>query len=80
MTTVPDIPQARAWYFRIPLAGWIAHDLLHKGQENIWYFLVMVLSLVGIATMTWGLPALAMAALAMVPVMFVVLLLITVGK
>ena len=32
------------------------------------------------ALITWGLPGLAMVALAMVPVMFTVLLLITVGK
>jgi hypothetical protein len=40
----------------------------------------MVLSLLAIATMTWGLPVLGLAALAMVPVMFVVLILLTVGK
>jgi hypothetical protein len=70
----------RGWPYRIPVLGWIAHDLLHKGPENIWYFLVMVLSLLAIATMTWGLPVLGLTALAMVPVMFVVLILLTVGK
>ncbi len=37
-------------------------------------------ALVAAATLTWGLPGLAMSALACVPVIFVVLLMITVGK
>jgi hypothetical protein len=39
----------------------------------------MILSLIGIAVMTWGLPALGLIALGFVPVMFVVIFLITWG-
>lgn len=66
--------------FAIPVIGWIARDLLEGAADNIYYLLAAFVSLVVVAVMTWGLPALAMTALAMVPVMFVVLILITVGK
>ena len=42
--------------------------------------IALILSLVGAAVLTWGIVGLAMSALAAVPVMFTVLLLITVGK
>ena len=67
------------WYHRIPVLGIFARDLDRDFEGNIWYFLLMVVSLVAIAVMTWGLPALGLIALACVPVMFVVLFLITLG-
>ncbi|MBV2358259.1 hypothetical protein KUH32_00595 [Thalassococcus sp. CAU 1522] len=39
-----------------------------------------LVALVAKATVLWGLPALAMSAMAMVPVAFVVLIMITQGK
>ena len=69
----------RSAFFSIPLIGWVAHDIAHKGEENLWYALVLFLSLVAMAVMTWGLVALSLTALAMVPVMFVVLIRITLG-
>ncbi len=70
----------RRWYFRIPVLGWIARDLTKDFHGNFWYFLVMVVSLLAIGVANWGLPVLGLTALALVPVMFVVLILITVGK
>lgn len=66
--------------FAIPVIGWIARDVLTRGQENFYYLLVALAALWVMAVATWGLPALTLPALAMVPVIVVVLLLITVGK
>lgn len=64
--------------FAVPVIGWIARDLT-RGQENLWYLLVAVLSLLVIAVKTWGVMVLTLTALALVPAMFVVLILITLG-
>ena len=77
--TTPAIAH-RPWYFSIPVLGWIAHDLIHGTKDNILYFLVILLTLVVLAVKAWGLVALAMIALATVPVIFATLILITLGK
>ncbi|MFP4273949.1 MAG: hypothetical protein ACLFRU_02905 [Paracoccaceae bacterium] len=64
----------------LPVIGWIARDLLYGSSDNIYYLLVILATLLILAVATWGLPALSMAALAAVPVIWIVLLLITVGK
>ncbi|MCR9125047.1 MAG: hypothetical protein NXH82_02875 [Rhodobacteraceae bacterium] len=63
--------------FAIPVLGWVARDLLFGDKDNIWYALVMFVSLWGISALTFGLPGLYLPALALVPVIFVVLILIT---
>lgn len=62
----------------IPLIGWIARDI-GRGTENVFYALAILVTLVVLAVKTWGIAALAMTALALVPVMFVILILITRG-
>jgi hypothetical protein len=79
MSTFTGLSRA-PWYFRIPLFGWIARDLVHGGRENILYFLVILLTLLVLAVKTWGLVALGLTALATVPVIFATLILITIGK
>ncbi len=79
MADISAAPFRARWYHRIPLLGLFARDLDHDFEGNIWYFLTMVLSLVVIATMTWGLPALGLIALGCVPLMFVILFIITRG-
>ncbi|GHE03170.1 hypothetical protein U879_19350 [Defluviimonas sp. 20V17] len=69
----------RRTFFALPILGWIARDIAHKGQENIWYALLTFVSLVAIATILWGLPALSLSALAMVPVMMALLVRIAAG-
>jgi len=78
--TPPALTLPRPWYFSIPLFGWIAHDLIHKDQENIYYFLVIIVALLVLAVRFWGLVALTMTALAAVPLVFLLLILITLGK
>lgn len=70
----------RHWFYHIPVLGWIARDLAHGPEDTIWYALTILVTLLVLAVKSWGLVALAMTALAMVPVVFVTLILITVGK
>lgn len=68
------------WYYRIPVFGWIAKDLVHGSRDNILYFHVIAITALVLAMKTWGLVALGLTALATVPVIFAVLILITIGK
>lgn len=70
----------RPWFHSVPVFGWIARDITHGGEENIYYALVILLTALVLAFKVWGLVAITMTALAMVPVVFILLLLITVGK
>ncbi|MDP3339530.1 hypothetical protein [Frigidibacter sp.] len=79
MTDITQAPLARRWYFHIPIFGWIARDLSRDFEGNIWFAIILLISLVGIAVLTWGLPALGLIAVASVPVVFVVLIMITLG-
>ncbi|MCT8329742.1 hypothetical protein [Albidovulum sediminis] len=71
---------ARSWFHHIPVVGWIAYDIAHGDSDTIWYALVILLTALVLAVKTWGLVALAMTALAAVPVIFATLILITIGK
>jgi hypothetical protein len=62
----------------VPFVGTVARDIA-KGVENVYYALVILVTVVILAVQTWGLVALAMTALMAVPVMFILLLLITRG-
>ncbi|WP_102226006.1 hypothetical protein [Acidimangrovimonas sediminis] len=66
-------------FFALPILGWIASDIAHRGHENIWYAIGGAVSLVAIATMMFGVVALSMTALALVPVMMITLIAITNG-
>lgn len=66
-------------FFALPILGWIARDVATKGDENIWYALVIFLTCVVLAVKTWGVVALSMTALGMVPIMFILLIRITLG-
>ena len=63
----------------LPIIGRIASDLLYGDKDNIYYFLVILLTIEVVLIMTYGLPALAMSALAMVPVCVVMLVILTRG-
>ena len=78
MTHVAARQPRRSLFHAIPVLGWIARDL-SRNEEDLWYLLVAALSLLVIATVTWGPAVLSLTALAMVPVMFVVLIRITLG-
>lgn len=79
MTAVSD-PQIHRPTFlhRLPILGRIIRDI-EREPDAIFYLIVGVLSLIIIGTVTYGLHVLALSALAMVPVIFTVLILITLG-
>jgi hypothetical protein len=77
--TATDTNRAVRLFYAIPLLGWIARDIAEKGEENIYCALVIALTCVVLAVKTWGLVALGLTGLALVPVMFVVLIAITLG-
>jgi len=67
------------FFLAIPIIGWIARDLLDGGADNIYYLLVAIVSLLVVAVMTWGIKVLTLVAVALVPVIFIVLVWITWG-
>ncbi|MFN4159698.1 MAG: hypothetical protein ACK4GO_15040 [Gemmobacter sp.] len=74
----PREPLALRLIHSIPLIGSVARDI-GRDSSNVFYALVILLTCVVVAVRIWGLVALSMAALALVPVVFVLLILITRG-
>ncbi len=77
--TATDI-RPRGLLYGIPVIGWIARDLARDPEGHIWYLVVILITLAILAVKTWGLVALALPAVFLTPVMFVILVLISVGK
>lgn len=73
----PALPWPRRLFFHIPVLGWIARDVAFGTPDNFWYALVLALTALVFSVATWGLPALVLTGLALVPVMFVLLILIS---
>ena len=59
----------------MPVVGQVIRDI-ERDTNSIYYLLVILLTALVLAIQTWGLPALVMTALALVPVMFVLLIFI----
>ncbi|TNF23030.1 MAG: hypothetical protein EP318_01415 [Rhodobacteraceae bacterium] len=80
MTDIPDHagPGLR-FLLRVPVLGWIARDLLYGARDNIYYFLVILLTMEILLIMAYGLPALALSALALVPIVMGLLIAVTRG-
>ncbi len=78
MTAIDIRP--RGLLYSLPVIGWFARDLARDPEGHIWYFVVIVLTLAILAVKIWGLVALALPAVLFTPVMFVILVLISVGK
>jgi hypothetical protein len=71
----PLSPGRRALY-AIPVLGRIARDIA-RDVETVFYALVILVTLLVLAVQAWGLAALVVSAVAFVPVMFVLLIWIT---
>lgn len=59
----------------IPLVGRVIRDI-EREIDTVYYLLTIVVTAVVLAVQTWGLPALVLSALALVPVMFVLLVIL----
>lgn len=66
--------------FGIPLLGRMLREVVYGDADNIYYFLFSVFALWFLAVLTWGWAAFIMPFMAIVPGMFVVLIMITMGK
>lgn len=78
--TPPSAPLFQRVLFAIPVLGWIARDVTHGDENNIYFAIVALVSLWGISTLTFGLPGLYLPALALVPVCFFMLIWISLGR
>lgn len=65
--------------FAVPILGRMSKEVAYGASENIYYAIAAGLSLWGCAIMLFGIPGLYVPALALVPVMFVVLIMISRG-
>jgi hypothetical protein len=62
-------------YYATPILGPLTRAI-EKDIDLIWYVLVILLTALVLAVKTWGLVALTLTALAMVPVMFAILIIL----
>ncbi len=69
---------ARA-FWRFPVIGRIAREVVHGPRENLWYLLAGVACLWLMAVMTWGLVAVVITAVLAAPVLLAMLVLISMG-
>lgn len=74
-----DFAPRKPLLFSLPIFGPVLRELAHGSPDYPLYLLVLVLSLWGIAFVTFGLPGLYLPALALVPVMFILLVMLTRG-
>ena len=73
------LPLSQRILFSIPILGWMLKDVMHGDSDNIYFFLLAIVSLWGIAILQFGLLGLMIPALVLVPVVFLTLIVITRG-
>lgn len=73
MTADPRAGRGERLFHAIPILGWIARDI-GRDVDNVFYALVIALTALVLAVKLWGLAAITLTALALVPVMFVLLI------
>ncbi|MCU9840030.1 hypothetical protein OEZ49_19875 [Ruegeria sp. WL0004] len=74
-----DLPLGQRLLFSVPLLGRIAKEVTYGDSDNIYYAIAAGLSLWGIAILLFGIPGLYIPALALVPVIWTLLILISRG-
>lgn len=75
-TTTLSAPNAFDRLVRaVPVVGRIIRDV-EREVDTVYYLLTIVVTALILAVQVWGLPALVLTALAMVPVMFVLLVIL----
>jgi len=78
-TLPPKLTTFERIVFRVPIIGRIWKEVSYGEEGNIYYALATFFSLWGILIMLFGLPGLYLPAVALVPIMFVILILISRG-
>lgn len=79
MSIQEPLPLAQRFVFSLPVLGWMLKDVFYGDRDNIWYFLFTLVAVWALAIWFFGYPAFIFPVLAMVPTMFVILLMITRG-
>jgi hypothetical protein len=74
-TSLPASSPLGRLFRAIPVIGGLIRAV-ERELDTIYYLLVIALTALVLAIQTWGLPALVLTALAMVPVMFVILVIL----
>ena len=59
----------------LPVVGRVIRDI-EREVDSVYYLITIFVTAVVLAVQTWGLPALVLTALALVPAMFVILVLL----
>lgn len=81
MSILTPVPPSLPWYqrafFNIPVLGWMARDVVFGDHDNLYYLAVILLTAAILSVVTWGLPALVMIALSLVPVCFIMLVVLS---
>ncbi len=72
-TAVPVSSPLGRFARRVPVVGHVIRDV-EREADTIYYLLTIFVTVVVLAVQTWGLPALVLTAVALVPVMFVILI------
>lgn len=78
MTTAPRPAASPAGRIlrTLPVIGRVAREI-ERDIDTVYYLIVILLTALVLAVMTWGLPALVLTAVALVPVIFVLLIWVT---
>lgn len=73
------LPLGERMLYAIPIFGWMLKDVTYGAKDNIYWFIATMVMLWILAIIVFGYPAIIIPALALVPTIFVALLLITRG-
>lgn len=76
MTSLPTLAPRPAGLRAVPVIGRVIREI-EREIDTIYYLIVILLTALVLAVQVWGLPALVLTAVALVPVIFVLLLWIT---
>lgn len=79
MSNPEPLPLAQRLVFSIPVLGWMLKDVFYGDRDNIFYFLFSLVAIWVLAIWFIGYAAFIFPVLAMVPTIFVILLMITRG-
>ncbi len=60
----------------LPIIGRVIREI-ERETDTVFYLIVILLTALVLALMVWGLPALVLTAVALVPVIFVLLIMVT---
>lgn len=73
------LPLHERMIYAIPLIGWMLKDVVYGDSDNIYYFIASLVMGWILAIIAFGYPAVIIPALALVPTIFIALLIVSRG-